>query len=191
MKRNSDDERILRLFLLRDERALSLAAESYGAYCYSVAYAILANDPDAQECVNDTWLKAWNAGLPADPDKLRPYLAQITRRLALDKLESFNTAKRGSGEAELVYNELSELIPDRSDTAGEAEAKALAESINRFLDSIPRLNADIFIRRCFFMEPIKDIARRYGMNPVRVSGILNRTREKLKKHLIREEFLYE
>lgn len=191
MKRQTQEKAILELFLERDERALSLAAENYGAYCFSVARAILGSDADAQEVVNDTWFRAWETTLPKDPERLRPYLAQITRRLAFDRLGSCGTAKRGGGETALVYEELSELIPGGADAASEAELKELARCVNEFLRHIPERHANVFIRRCFFMEPVNDIAKRFGMSPGTVSGILNRTRKKLKKYLIEEEFLYE
>ncbi len=191
MTRRNDDKRILQLFLSRDETALSLAAQSYGAYCFAVAFSILGSERDAEECVNDTWLRAWEDIPSSRPQKLRPYLAQITRRLALDRLDFLKAAKRGSGELELVLDELSDILPDSFETTSVAELKELAEAVDRFLYGLPKRDADIFIRRCFFMEPVKAVAKRYGLTPGYTATILNRTRTKLKKYLIKEEFLNE
>ena len=181
MKRQNDDNRLLQLFLSRDESALSMAAQSYGAYCFTVAFSILGSDRDAEECVNDTWLRAWEDIPASRPLMLRPYLARITRRLALVRLDFLKAAKRGSGELELVLEELSEVLPDSFEMTSEAELKELAEAVNRFLYGLPKRDSDIFVRRCFFMEPVKAVAKRYGLTPGYTATILNRTRTKLKK----------
>lgn len=186
-----EDERLIGLFLKRDESAPELAEKAYGSYCFKVAKGILGSANDAEECVNDTWMRAWEAIPPLNPKRPRQFFAQITRRLALDRLDRSRAGKRGSGEFELILSELSAEIPDNNEPSSEAELRELADSINAFLRRIPEKHADVFIRRCFYMEPVKDIAERYGFTPGYTALILSRTRKKLKEHLIREEFIYE
>lgn len=185
------DRELVEMFLNRDPHAAEEAEKKYGAYCYSVAFAVLGSRPDAEECLNDTWMKLWEAIPPAEPGDLKLYAAKTARRLALNRAAANNRQKRGSGELAQVYDELSELIPSPSDTAGEAEAKELSRLIDRFLRGLPETHANVFIRRCFYMEPVKLIAERYGMSAGYVTLLLNRTRKKLKKLLIEEEFIDE
>ena len=191
MNEAQTDETLIKMFWERDESAPAAAAEAYGSYCYAVAMGILGSPPDAEECVNDTWLRVWEAIPPAKPERMRPYLAKITRRLALDRLDHLNAAKRGKGEAELVLSELSDSFPGPMDAAEEAELHELGACISRFLRTIPEKHANVFIRRCFYMEPVKAISKRFGITPGYSALILARTRKKLKDHLIKEEFIRE
>lgn len=175
-------------FLAGDESALSEAGKAYGAYCMAIANAILRSRHDAEECVNDALLRAWKAAPEAKPVKLRPYIAQITRRLALDRAAE---KKRLGRRAEALLSELADCIPSGSDTAGEAELNELTRRINGFINSLPETEANVFIRRCFYMESVKTIAEEYGLSPNHVSVMLGRTRKKLKKTLIDEGYIYE
>ena len=105
-----EDQKIIELYFDRNETAISETDKKYGSYCHTIAYRILQNLPDAEECVNDTWLRAWNAMPPQRPSVLRQFLAKITRNLSLDRWRGANAEKRGGGEAALALEELGECV---------------------------------------------------------------------------------
>lgn len=183
-----DDCTIVNLYWFRNPEAISRSCEKYGNYCRAVARNILPDRRDTEECVNDTWLKAWNA-MPDDrPSLLAQYLGKITRNLALTRWRASRTEKRGGGELPLVLEELAECVSS-ADTLQAVEAAELGESINRFLRTLPRRECDLFLRRYWFAEPASEIARRYGMRQNTVRTILFRSRKKLQCHLEKEGLL--
>ncbi len=185
------DERIIDLYCRRQEAAIRETAAQYGNYCFRVADAILKNREDSEECVNDTWLCAWNSIPPAVPRSLRMFLAKITRNLSFNLYQKKRTAKRGGGEIAAVLDELGECVADRADVEGEIQARELGRSINRFVHGLPERDGNVFIRRYFFTESPGVIARRYELTENHVSVILNRTRRALKAHLEKEGYVCE
>ena len=183
------DNQIIALYWQRSETAISETADKYGAYCRTVADHILHSREDSEECVNDTWLRAWNAIPPQRPARLRMFLAKITRNLAFDKYKAQTAGKRGGGEAELILDELGECVSSDSDTESRFLARELEETVNRFVHTLPERDCDLFVRRYFFAEPIDAIAKRYGLSPNHVMVILSRTRQKLKAYLKKEGYL--
>ena len=180
-----EDEKIVDLYWRRDENAIRETAGKYGGYCRTVAYHILEDEQDAEECVSDTWMRAWNSMPPQRPGVLRAFLAKITRNLAFDRYRARKAAKRGNGAMEAVLDELAEC----ADTSGswnaeEAyEAKELGEAINRFAMSLPERERSLFVRRYFFAEDIPVIAKKYRMTENNVTVSLSRIRKKLRKYL--------
>ncbi len=187
-----DDRAIIALYNARDEQAISATADKYGAYCLAVAENILASIRDSEECINDTWLKAWNAIPPENPHSLRAWLSRITRNLALNRLAARSAEKRAGEGCTLALEELSECIAAPSDTESEVlqreQAAALAKTLNHFLETLPVRDRDIFLGRYYFLYPTAEIAQRLGMRENYVRNILSRTREKLRTHLGKEEF---
>lgn len=181
------DDEIITLYWERDEKAISATAARYGSYCHSISYNILHNTEDAQECVNDTWLGAWKSMPPHRPNRLSVYLGKITRNLSLNRLKHYTAEKRGLGQAELALSELEECIPAGSDVEQAVEEMALTQSINRFLYAQPRQKRNIFIRRYWYLYPIRDIAQAYGMSESKVASMLFRMRNELKSHLEKED----
>lgn len=182
------DEQIIALYWDRDEHAIRETNIKYGAYCFSVAHRILNSREDSEECVSDTWLRAWNAMPPKRPDRLRLFLARITRNLSFDRYRLLTADKRGRGEIAVVLDELAECLPAPTDVAAELEAAELEHCINRFLHSLTSRESDIFLRRYFFAESVSQIAVHYTLQPSNVLVILSRTRQKLKAHLQKEGF---
>lgn len=182
------DENIIQLYFERDERAIGETDRKYGAYCYRVADNILHNREDSEECVNDTWLRAWDAMPPTWPGCLRMFLAKITRNLSFNRYKAKTAEKRGGGETELVLEELEECLPGNMDVERSYLARELTASINRFVRALPVRDGNIFVRRYFYSEPISEIARKYHMAESSVRVILHRTRKKLKKQLEKEGF---
>ena len=183
-----EDKQIIELFWQRNEAAIEETSKKYGAYCFTIADNILNNQEDAEECLNDTWLKAWNAIPPQKPDNLRLFLAKITRNLSLNRVEAQNAKKRGSGEFALVLDELSECIASYSDVENTYLAKELGESVRKFVRKLPEREGNVFVRRYFFMESVVAIAKKYRLTENHVMVMLSRTRKKLKKYLIKEGY---
>lgn len=178
-----EDARIIELYWQRDESAIRITDRTYGPYCYQVAYNILSDRQDSEECVSDTWLRAWNVIPPQRPTKLKLFLAKITRNLSLDCLKARLARKRGGGELPLILEELQECIASGGDTEEEFMARELSRDVNAFVRSLPEREGNLFIRRYFFCEPVEQAARRYGMTAGNASVILSRTRKKLKGFL--------
>lgn len=177
------------LYWERDPQAIELSRQKYGAYCFSVAHNLLASREDAEECVNDTWLHAWNGMPPNRPSVLRMFLAKITRRVSFNRFKANNTQKRGSGQLPLVLEELAECIADEDSVEDAVIAAELGESVRQFVRSLPEREGDIFVRRYFFTESITEIAQKYGMTTNYAMVMLSRTRKKLKNHLVKEGYL--
>lgn len=184
-----DDRDIIDLYWARDQRAVGETAAKYGPYCAAVADNILHDSRDTEECVNDTWLKAWNAMPPQRPQRLKLFLARITRNLAFDRWRKGSAQRRGGGELPLALEELGECVPGQDEVEGTVAAAELAESMQRFLAARPALDRDLFLRRYFYVESAAAIARRYGMSREKVSMRLMRARKKLKDHLTEEGYL--
>jgi len=179
-----EDKRIVDLFWERNDNALKETDAKYGKYCKSIAMNILGNNEDAEECVNDTYWKAWNAIPPHRPKILSTYLGKITRNLSFDKFRHNHAKKRGCGEMALILEELGECVSGSGNVAQAMEKKELIQEINRFLDSIPRVKCSIFLCRYWYALPVSQIAARFSMSESNVSVTLSRIRSKLKKHLL-------
>lgn len=184
-----DDNQIIALYFSRAESAIRETEKKYGNYCLSLASHILRDREDAKECVNDTWLRAWNAIPPARPSQLRLFLAKITRNLSFDRLKERLAKKRGGGEVIAALEELQECVSGSSDVETELEFQELTDSINRFLHTLPGRECSIFLRRYFYVEPVGDIAKRYAVKESNVLVILSRTRKKLCAYLEKEGYI--
>lgn len=183
-----EDSQIIELYWQKNTDAISESANKYGAYCFTIADNILHNTEDSEECVNDTWLHAWNAMPPRRPNVLRMFLARITRNLSLDRFYARNAEKRGGGEIFLVLDELAECLASRASVETAYEGKELVQCIRHFVRELPERDGNVFVRRYFFTEPITAIADRYGLTENNVMVILSRTRKKLKLELMKEGY---
>lgn len=186
-----EDHQITQLFWQRSEAAIDAARDKYGAYCHSIAMAVLGDHEDASECENDTYLAAWNSIPPNKPQSLSAYLGKLTRRIALNRLRSTHTVKRGGGKAELSLQELGEIIPSNHDLMQRIEQRELSAQISRFLRQQPDITRRIFIRRYWYCDSIREIAQSFGFRESRVKMILLRARNQLKDFLVKEGLLDE
>ena len=177
------DEEILRLYRERSETALTETERQYGALCGTIARNILRNRQDAEECVNDTWHRAWNSIPPEEPRSLAAYLGRITRNLALNRLEKQNRQKRGGGEMTLIWEELGEMLPDRDTPEQHWERRAIAAALERFLRGLTPEERILFLRRYWWAEPVKTAAAHSGISPRRARSILERLRRDLRNEL--------
>lgn len=183
-----DDRQIIALYWERDESAIPATAEKYGGYCGGIARNILGSREDAEECLNDTWLGAWNAMPPHRPSVLATFLGRITRNLALNRWQAKRAAKRGGGAFPLVLEELDDCVSGVETPETAFDRKALGEAIEAFLRTLPQKQRDLFIRRYWYAEAVQDIARRFAMSENSVSVTLRRTRIKLRDYLIERGF---
>ncbi len=181
-----EDSAILELFYARDERAAEECKSKFGGLCFSVALGVLGDRRDAEECVNDTLMRAWESIPPACPSSLSAYLCRISRNLALNRRRDGAAQKRGGGEADAVLSELDEVIPSPENVEDAFEAGMITEAVERFLSGETRLNKAIFVRRYWYMLPIRKIAEDTGMTEGAVTSILHRMRKKLKNMLTKE-----
>ena len=178
-----EDEQIIALYFARDESAVSESARKYGKYCENVAQNILHVQQDAEECVNDTWLRAWESIPPQRPGKLKLFLAKITRNLALDRWRSRHAQRSGGGQTPLCLEELTEVI---GEDAPRPEQDSLRDVLERFLRTLPEEQRRIFMMRYWYLLPIREIAARTDRTEQAVRAGLSRIRKKLRAELMEE-----
>ena len=182
-----DDIELISLYWDRSERAIIETDKKYGKYCRKIAYNILYNIEDSEECVNDTYLNAWNS-IPDDrPEIFLAYLGKITRNLSINLYNKKKAKKRGSGEVEKVLSELENIIPSKTSVDSEIESDLISEKINEFLWTLKKEHRMIFVRRYWYLDSIKDIGKKMQISESKIKSILFRIRKKLKAYLEEEE----
>ena len=183
-----EDKQIIDLYWARAEAAISETAKKYGRYCHSIAFNILHSHEDSEECVNDTFFNAWRTMPPQRPSKFAAFLGTITRHLSLNKWEQYSAEKRGRGQVPLVLEELNDCIPASENVEQVVDDLALTELLNRFLGTLSPDSRKIFMRRYWYMNTIKEIAKGYSMSESKVKMSLLRSRKELKQLLEKEGF---
>jgi len=181
-----EDTKIIDLYFQRSEEAISASSSKYGGYCYTIANNILGIREDCEECVNDTWMHAWNAMPPQRPLKLGAFLGKITRNLALNVYEKYSAQKRGGGQTEAIFDELEDFISSSSQVEHRVDEMVLTNAMNRFLENLPERNRNIFILRYWNMHSVSEIANAYTLTQSNVKMILMRTRKQLQSFLVKE-----
>lgn len=176
-----EDQDIINLFFARDQEGLRQMADKYGGALMALARRILRDEGDAEEAVSDTWLSAWNAIPPARPAHLYAYLAKICRFSAFGLLDKAHAQKRTATVISLS-TELEACLP--ADYAGDGD---LGDILNRFLADLPVEKRRIFLRRYWFGDDLREIARRYGISESKFKVTLFRLRGQLKAHLEKED----
>lgn len=181
-----EDSRIIELFFERNEAALREVSEKYGAYCAAIARGILKNNEEAEECLNDTYLSAWNSIPPKKPTALGGYLGKITRNNALNRI-SFYLRQKRSGET-LSFDELDEFVSGKDSAEDLASEHELSAAINAFIRALPSKTRTLFLGRYWETLSHEELAKRLNMNKGAVAVTLGRTLKKLKKFLKEEGF---
>ena len=182
------DAEIVALYWERNEVAIQQTQQKYGAYLSKVAYNILSDFEDSKECVNDTYLKAWNSMPPQRPAVLSTYLGKITRQLAIDVFRKKHSAKRYASQYALSLEELGDSFSGGTTPEQALDVGKLDEAISRFLRTLPADARNTFIGRYYFFDSLKDVARYCGMSEARAKSLLYRTRQSLKAYLVKEGF---
>ena len=181
-----EDEKIIELFFERSEQAIRILDSKYGKVCHSLSYNIVNNRQDAEECVNDAYLGAWNTIPPTKPNPLQAYICKIVRNLSLKLYYRKEAAKRSS-TYEIAMHELEEYLPAPNTVEAEIEARELVRIIESFLDTLSEENCVIFMRRYWFSDTYAEIAKRVGLSEKNVSVRLTRIRKQMKDYLIERE----
>lgn len=184
-----EDCQIVDLYWQRSENAIAETDKKYGSFCHTIAYNILHNPEDSDECVNDTYLKTWNLLPPKRPRLLSPLLGKITRNLSLDRYRKYMAEKRGGGQMPLALEELSTCVLDGEDSF--IERRVLTDILNQFLDDLPEQQRKVFVQRYWYVCSIQEIAGEYGMTQSKVKMMLLRLRSRLREELEQEGFRYE
>lgn len=179
-----EDGQIIELYWKREENAIRETETKYGGRLNALSYRIVGTREDAQECISDTYLTAWNTIPPQWPEYFFAYLAKICRNLCLNRLDWLNAAKR-KAEVVALTREMELCIPDRR-LEDRLEGQELGQLLNRFLGTISRENRMIFLRRYWYAESIEEISQRYGLTQSKVKTSLHRTRKKLSAFLAKE-----
>ena len=184
-----EDGAIVELYWQRSEEAIPESERKYGAYCQRIAYNICADLEDAEECVNDTWFRAWNRMPSERPRLLSAFLGAITRHLALDRWRAKHSLKRGGGELPLALDELSECLQGSADPERAVEARELEQAIDRFVNALSETEQLMFLSRYWFLAPVAEIAQKAGCSQSKVKTTLFRLRKKLQT-MLQEEGLW-
>ncbi|MBQ9121666.1 MAG: RNA polymerase sigma factor [Clostridia bacterium] len=179
-----EDKQIVELYFARDERAIRETEAKYGRLCFHIACNVLSDPSDAEECVSDTYLGAWNAIPPTRPNSLKAFLCKIARNLSLKRLESVERQKR-SRDMTVSLTELEEVLPDAC-IAPEISDGEISVRISDFLRGEKADARNVFLRRYWFFDSIEEIAARYSFSQSKVKSMLYHTRKKLKEYLIKE-----
>lgn len=184
-----EDQQIIQLYWARQEQAIQESERKYGAYCRSIARRILAVEEDAEECVNDTWLHAWNAMPPQRPSILSAFFGKLARNLSLDRWRHNRAAKRGGSQTELALHELRDYLPASGGPEQALDEKETGRVISQFLRTQPELDRALFVRRYWHLEPIAVLAQSFHLRESQVKSRLFRTRQRLKAALEKEGIL--
>lgn len=181
-----DDETIVTLYWQRDEQAIAETERKYARYLHTIAYNILADREDSSECVNDTYLRAWNSMPPQKPAVLSLYLGKLTRRLSIDRFRRRHAEKRGSGEYARTLEELAECIPAEGTPEKETENEELARVLDAWLRTLSPDTRRAFLLRYYYSDPVERIAHCLGLGENAVRSRLFRAREDLCRCLLKE-----
>lgn len=183
-----DDEKIIEMFFERSEQGIRELDIKYGKICHNLSYNIVNSRQDAEECVNDAYLGAWNAIPPVHPNPLLSYIVKIVRNISLKIYWRKEAAKR-SGHYKVALEEIEGYIADQKNVENEIEARELARIIEEFMETLTLKNRVIFMRRYWFADSYKDISELVGLSEKNISVRLTRIREKMKQYLIEREVL--
>lgn len=181
-----NDEEIIGLYWERDQRAVPETDTKYGEFLKCIAYNILYNLQDSEECVNDTYFKVWNSVPPQKPMYFRAFLGAITRNLSLDCYKQKHTKKRVPVEMTMLLSELETTLPSSESVQKKMEDKELALHISTFLRTLDAEKRVIFLRRYWYCDSIKNIALDFECSESKIKTLLFRMREKLKAYLEKE-----
>lgn len=183
-----DDEKIVELYLSRDEAALANTSDKYGTRLRNLANNILEDISAAEECENDTYMEAWNSIPPHEPRAyLFAFLARITRHISLDCCRKRSRMKRSAILTELV-DEVEQCIPAPDDTAGQVDGIVLGEVISAFLRRLPEERRNVFLRRYWYLDSVATISKRFALTESKVKSILFRSRNELRGYLVKEGY---
>ncbi len=180
-----EDSKIIELYHARQEQAIQESDRKYGAFCRTIALNILSVKEDAEECVNDTWHAAWNRMPPDLPQSLKAFLGRITRNLSVSRFRANRAQKRYAG-MEILLSELDDCVPDARGVEDAVDGRALSDLISRWLDALPADDCALFLRRYWYGDAVKDLARQWDCTPNKMAQRMLALRRDLKSFLEKE-----
>ena len=180
-----DDQAIIALYWSRNQQALDESQRKYGPHCLRLSENILASREDAEECVSDTWLRAWDTMPPQRPDSLRAYLSRICRNLSLDRWRARKAQKRGEG-LEVLLEELEDCVPSSPSAEAAAESREITQCIDTWLSILELNDRTVFLRRYWYGQQVRELAKQEGCTPQKMAQRLYRLRQSLRKALEQE-----
>lgn len=180
-----EDAAIVKLYWDRDQQAIAASDEKYGPLCRTLSFRIVNSREDAEECVNDTWHRAWDTMPPQRPDSLRAYLCRIVRNLSISRYRARRSQKRGEG-MEVLLSELEDCVPAVPSTEEAWENREIAAVIDRWLDGLEREDRVIFLRRYWYGQRVDELAALWSCTPNRMAQRLFRLRGGLRRALEEE-----
>ncbi|MBQ9141975.1 MAG: sigma-70 family RNA polymerase sigma factor [Lachnospiraceae bacterium] len=183
-----EDSQIIELFWQRCESAITETSHKYGKLCRRIAMNIVGNYSDAEECENDTYIAVWNAIPPTRPKIFSAFLSKIARNIALNRYE-YNKALKRNNEFDLILSELEECIADKNTVEKTFEEGLLAGIIDDFLAGLSKEKRVIFVRRYWYSDNVKDIAKRMQISESKVKTVLFRTRKELQEYLAQRDII--
>lgn len=183
-----EDEQIVSLYWQRQESAISETERKYSRYLTKIAYNILSDLEDSRESVNDTYLAAWNSIPPHRPGVLSAYLAKLTRRISIDRFRYRSREKRRGSEYEISLSELGDCVSGGNSTEEAVNGKLLADAIGIFLRLQPEEYRNLFLCRYYYLDPVKEVAKNFGMTESKCKTVLFRMRQSLREYLQKEGF---
>ena len=178
-----EDKDIVQLYWDRNEQAIAETSAKYGRHCTNIAMNILNNPEDAEECVNDTYMKTWDSVPPNRPVILSAFLGRIVRNLSLNRYKRDRTAKRGGNEMTVILDELGDIVSDEEAAIDVVIRNELVQTINSFIAALPKEKQYMFFRRYWYSDSIKAIASNCGRTENYISVELGRIRKKLRVYL--------
>jgi RNA polymerase sigma-70 factor (ECF subfamily) len=173
------DHEIVALYHARDERAIEVSQRQYGRYCHTVSMNILNSHPDAEECVNDTWVAAWNTMPPKRPENLCAYLGKLVRNISINRLKSLRRACRDTSLT-VAFEELEDILPAPDDT----DSNIICTWLDEYLATLPQLDRQLFVGRYWYNHSVKELARYHGLSANAATKRISRVREGLRAYLI-------
>ena len=184
-----EDEQILDLYFSRSEQAIGETAAKYGHYCHSIAFHVLENQEDAEECVSDTWYSTWNAIPPKRPAPFSAFLGRITRNLSIDRWRRTRAFKRGGGQMTLALEELADCVSGTGSLENDLIRRETLAAVERFLGQLSVAERNVFLCRYWYMDSVEAIGKITGFSQSKVASMLHRTRGKLRRVLTEEGYV--
>ena len=177
-----DDTQIIDLYFARDEQAIAETEQKYGGFCLRIAMNVLDVREDAEECVSDTYLSAWNRIPPTIPQSLKAFLGRMVRNLSISRFRAMRAKKRYNG-MEMLLSELGDCVPSDQHVEQIAEAKEFSGYISEWLDSLPEEDCMLFVRRYWFGDAVQELAEKCGITAAQMAQRMLRLRKGLRAAL--------
>ncbi|MBQ6695482.1 MAG: sigma-70 family RNA polymerase sigma factor [Lachnospiraceae bacterium] len=178
-----EDSQIIELYWQRSENAIAETSKKYGKLCRHIAMNIIGNFSDAEECENDTYVAVWNAIPPTRPQIFSAFISKIARNIALNRYE-YNKAQKRNNQFDMVLSELEECLACKQTVEDAVEEKEVASVLDGFLEGLSKEKRVIFVRRYWYSDSVKEIAKRMQISESKVKTVLFRTRKELQEYLL-------